>query len=90
MGNSCTSVFPNIHAREQQELNTIKKHTQAVKRGVRMERNKGDTKKKVPKAYHFPFHRAKRAMSFSMAVGKGELMRECLPKHSRIGTARIK
>ena len=25
-----------------------------------------------------------------MAIGNGELMQECLPKHSRMGTARIK
>ena len=27
---------------------------------------------------------------FSMAIGNGELMHECFPKHSRIGTARMK
>ena len=32
MGNSCTSVFPNTCAREQQELNKIKKQTKKVRR----------------------------------------------------------
>ena len=27
---------------------------------------------------------------FSMAIGNGELMHECFPKHSRMGTARTK
>ena len=26
---------------------------------------------------------------FSMAIGNGELMHECFPKHSRMGTARM-
>ena len=29
-------------------------------------------------------------VSFSMATGNGELMNECFPKHSRMGTARLK
>ena len=27
---------------------------------------------------------------FSMAIGNGELIHECFPKHSRMGTARMK
>ena len=27
---------------------------------------------------------------FSMAIGNGELMHDCFPKHSRMGTARLK
>ena len=27
---------------------------------------------------------------FSMAIGNGELLQECFPKHSRMGTARMK
>ena len=27
---------------------------------------------------------------FSMAIGHGELMRQCFPEHSRMGTARTK
>ena len=27
---------------------------------------------------------------FSMAIGNGELMQECFPKHSRMGKARMK
>ena len=34
--------------------------------------------------------REKRKVPFSMAIGHGELMQECFPKHSRMGTARIK
>ena len=29
-------------------------------------------------------------MSFSMAIGNGELMYECFPKHLRMRTARLK
>ena len=32
----------------------------------------------------------KEEVPFSMAIGKGELMHECFPKHSRMGTARMK
>ena len=29
-------------------------------------------------------------VQFSVAVGNGELVQECFPKHSRMGTARMK
>ena len=32
----------------------------------------------------------KKKVPFSMAIGNGELMRECFPKHSHMGTARLK
>ena len=32
----------------------------------------------------------KNQVPFSMAIENGQLMRECFPKHSRRGTARIK
>ena len=32
MGNSCTSVFPNIRAWEEQKLNNIEKQTNKVRR----------------------------------------------------------
>ena len=32
----------------------------------------------------------KKEIPFSMATGNGELVRECFPKHSRMGTAGIK
>ena len=32
----------------------------------------------------------KKKVPFSMAVGNGELMHECFPKHLRMGTARMK
>ena len=32
----------------------------------------------------------KNEVPFSMAIGNGELMHECFPKHSRMGTARMK
>ena len=31
-----------------------------------------------------------KGVPFSMAIGNGELMHECFPKHLRMGTARIK
>ena len=48
MGNSCTSVFPNTRAWEQQEQDKIKKQTGKVriKRGVSIEMSKAGTKKK--------------------------------------------
>ena len=36
------------------------------------------------------FASRKRKVPFSMAKGNGELMHECFPKHSRMGTARTK
>ena len=47
MRNSCTSVFPNTCAREQQERNKTEKDK---KRCVSMERSKAGTKNEVPKA----------------------------------------
>ena len=32
----------------------------------------------------------KEQVPFSMAIGHWELMEECFPKHSRMGTARMK
>ena len=32
----------------------------------------------------------KEQVPFSMAIGNGELMHECFPKHSRMGKARMK
>ena len=32
----------------------------------------------------------KNEVSFSMAIGNGELMHLCFPKHSRVGTATMK
>ena len=32
----------------------------------------------------------KKQVPFSMAIGYMELMHECFPKHSRMGTARMK
>ena len=36
------------------------------------------------------FASGKKQVSFSMAIGNGELMHECFPKHSRMGTAIMK
>ena len=36
------------------------------------------------------FASRKKKVPFRMAMGTGELMQECLPKHSRMGTARMK
>ena len=36
------------------------------------------------------FTEQKKKVSFSMAIGNGELMHECFPKHLRMGTARMK
>ena len=33
---------------------------------------------------------SKEEVPFSMAIGNGELMHECFPKHSPMGTARMK
>ena len=32
----------------------------------------------------------KKEVAFSMAIGNRELIHECFPKHSRMGTARMK
>ena len=49
MGNSCTSVFPNTLAWEQQERNKIKETAEeGRKRGVNIERSKAGTKKRSP------------------------------------------
>ena len=32
----------------------------------------------------------KKQVPFSMAIGNAELMNECFPKHSRMGTAGVK
>ena len=36
------------------------------------------------------FTERKKKVPFSMAIGNGELMHECFPKHSLMGTARMK
>ena len=36
------------------------------------------------------FTEQKNKVPLSMAVGNGELIHECFPKHSQIGTARMK
>ena len=36
------------------------------------------------------FASRKKKVPFSMAIGNGELMHECFPKHSRMGKARMK
>ena len=36
------------------------------------------------------FTERKKKVPFSMAIGNGELMHECFPKHLRMGTARMK
>ena len=36
------------------------------------------------------FTERKNKVPFSMAIGNGELMQECFPKHLRMGTARMK
>ena len=36
------------------------------------------------------FPERKQKVPFSMAIGNGELMHECFPKHLRMGTARMK
>ena len=38
----------------------------------------------------FLLHQRENEVPFSMAIGNGELMHECFPKHSRMGTARMK
>ena len=40
--------------------------------------------------YFLLSQREKKEAPFSMAVGNGGLMQECFPKHSRMGTARMK
>ena len=40
--------------------------------------------------YFLLSQREKKEAPFSMAVGNGELMQECFPKHTRMGTARMK
>ena len=37
-----------------------------------------------------PKRERKEEVPFSMAIGNGELMQECFPEHSRVGTARMK
>ena len=39
---------------------------------------------------HVQLHCPKKQVPFSMAIGNGELMHECFPKHLRMGTARMK
>ena len=39
---------------------------------------------------HPPSPEINEEVPFSMAIGKGELMHECFPKHPRMGTARMK
>ena len=48
MGNSCTSVFPNTRAWEQQERNKIKKQAKEVRREESMEKSKAGAKKRSP------------------------------------------
>ena len=52
MRNSCTSVFPNTCAWEQQELNKAEREDDK-KRCVRMERSKAGTKKSSPKGLNY-------------------------------------
>ena len=40
--------------------------------------------------YILMHQREKEEVPFSMAIGNRELMHECFPKHSRMGTARMK
>ena len=55
MGNSCTSVFPNTRAWEQQERNKTKKTDEdGKKRGVSMERSKAGTNKRSPDRLSHP------------------------------------
>ena len=76
MGNSCTSVFPNTRAWEQQERNKTSSSSRICLIALRLKLFNAFTerKKKVP---------------FSMAIGNGELMHECFPKHLSMGTARM-
>ena len=53
MGNSCTSVFPNTRAWEQQEWNKIEKQTKTVRR-VSLERSKAGRKKTSPDGLSLP------------------------------------
>ena len=46
MWNSCTRVFPNTRALEQQEWNNKETDEESKKRGVSMERSKAGTKEK--------------------------------------------
>ena len=39
---------------------------------------------------YIAFTERKQKVQFSIAIGNGELMYECFPKHSRMGTARMK
>ena len=36
------------------------------------------------------FHQDQKEVPFSKAIGNEKLMQECFPKHSRMGTARMK
>ena len=55
MGNSCTSVFPNTSAWEQQERNKTKETDEdGKKRGSSMERSKAGTNKRSPDGLSHP------------------------------------
>ena len=59
MGNSCTSVFPNTRAWEQQERNKTKIHTKKVRREACVWKEKNRARKKdVPLAHHYPTRRS--------------------------------
>ena len=84
MWNSCTSVVPNTCAFEQQRRVSLEKDrftSASVFLHFRTEFQKMCT---------FSCTGGKEQVPFSMAMGNGELMQECFPKHSRMGTARTK
>ena len=54
MGNSCTSVFPNTGAWEQQDLNKTMGQTKTIRReALSMEKSKAARKKEVSTPYHY-------------------------------------
>ena len=54
MCNSCTSVFPNTCALEQQEWNKKVTEEEGKKRGVSMEKSKAGSKEnEIHTAYHY-------------------------------------
>ena len=54
MGNSCTSVFPNTCAWEQQERSKTMRQTKTQKRGVSMEKSTAGTNKRSPDGLSHP------------------------------------
>ena len=55
---------------------------------IQLTKNKMDPN--IRKMTNHPPSPERRKVPFSMAIGHGELMHECFPKHSRMGTARTK